>query len=98
MCRLRQTVVCETYWYDQRVLEELGRHGLRPLPHTTPGRLRDAVLDLYKYEIRRLRSELLAKRFRRQEYAGQVVALRRRYWLLSVPVERWVVREGRDKE
>ena len=42
------------------VLEELARHGLAPLPATTAAQLRDAVRDLYRYEIRRLRSELLA--------------------------------------
>ena len=54
------------YVYDQRVLDELARHGLNPLPSTSPDRLRDAVRDLYKYEIRRLRAEVLAKRIRKQ--------------------------------
>ena len=81
-----------TYVYDAHVLEELARHGLKPQPTTSPQRLRDAVRDLYKYEIRRLKSELLARRFRRQDYAGRVVELRRRYPLLSLPVEYWTVR------
>ncbi len=72
------------------VIEELARHGLRPLPTTTTGQLRDAVRDLYLYEIRRLRSELLAGRIRKPDYAGRVVDLRRRYPLLSLPVELWV--------
>jgi hypothetical protein len=80
------------YVYGPRVLEELARHGLKPQPTTSPQRLRDAVRDLYKYEIRRLKSELLAHRFRRQDYAGRVVELRRRYPLLSLPVEYWTVR------
>lgn len=80
------------YVYDPRVLEELARHGLKPQPTTSPQRLRDAVRDLYKCEIRRLKSELLAHRFRRQDYAGRVVELRRRYPLLSLPVEYWTVR------
>ncbi len=80
------------YVYGPRVLEELARHGLKPQPTTSPQRLRDAVRDLYKYEIRRLKSELLARRFRRQDYAGRVVELRRRYPLLSLPVEYWTVR------
>jgi hypothetical protein len=80
------------YVYGPRVLEELARHGLKPQPTTSPQRLRDAVRDLYKYEIRRLKSDLLAQRFRRQDYAGRVVELRRRYPLLSLPVEHWTVR------
>ena len=82
------------YVYHQQVLDELARHGLKPLPSTSPERLRDAVRDLYKYEIKRLRSELLAKRIRKQDYAGHVVELRKHYWLLSIPTELWVQRSG----
>jgi hypothetical protein len=74
------------------VLEELARHGLRPGPTTTPHQLRDAVRDLYRYEIRRLRSELLAGRIRKPDYANRVIELRGRYPLLSLPLEMWVER------
>ena len=74
-----------TFTYRAEVLEELARHGLRPLPTTGPQSLRDAVRDLYKYEIKRLRGELLAGRFHKNEYAGKVIALRQRYPLLSIP-------------
>ena len=70
-----------TYQYHVRVLEELARHGLKPAADTSPD----------KYEIRRLRSELLAGRIVRKNYASHVVALRKRYWLLSVPVQLWLV-------
>ena len=87
----------ETYTYYPRVLDELRRHGLDPLPTTPPDRLRDAISDLYRYEIRRLRSELLARRIRRQDYATHVVELRKRYLLLSIPTELWTVRgEGQE--
>jgi hypothetical protein len=72
------------------VLEELARHGLAPLPATTAAQLRDAVRDLYRYEIRRLRSELLAGHIVKRDYAGRVVALRQRYPLLSLPLPLWV--------
>lgn len=75
--------------YAPPVLDELARHGLRPLPSTPPQQLRDAVLDLYKYEIKRLRTELLARRIQKTDYAGHVIALRKRYPLLSVPLELW---------
>ena len=81
-----------TYVYHQQVLDELARHGLKPLPSTSPQQLRDAVRDLYKYEIKRLRSALLADRIRKQDYAGHVVELRKRYWLLSIPTQLWVVK------
>jgi hypothetical protein len=77
--------------YHPAVLDELARHGLRPGPHTSPGQLRDAVRDLYRYEIKRLRGELLAGRFPKPEYAGRVLELRNRYPLLSMPLERWTI-------
>ena len=81
------------YQYHANVLEELARHGLRPRPDTSPERLRDAVLVLYKYEIKRLRADLLANRFLRRDYAGHVVELRKRYLLLSIPVDLWLVND-----
>jgi hypothetical protein len=78
------------YQYHSNVLDELVRHGLKPRRDTPPGMLRDAVLDLYKYEIRRLRGELLAGRIRKPDYSGHIIELRKRYWLLSIPVEMWV--------
>lgn len=82
------------YVYHQQVLDELARHGLKPLPTTSPERLREVVRDLYKYEIRRLRGEVLARRIRKQDYAGHVVELRKRYWLLSIPTALWVDRNA----
>jgi hypothetical protein len=79
-----------TYTYRPEVLEELARHGLQPSVSSGPGQLRDAVRDLYKYEIKRLRAELLAGKFPKSEYATRVVALRERYPLLSIPVPLWL--------
>lgn len=81
----------DLYTYHPNILEELARHGLRPLPATSPERLRDAVRDLYLYEIRRLRAELLRGKIVRNKYADHVIQLRRKYPLLSVPMERWTV-------
>jgi hypothetical protein len=79
----------ETYAYHPAILAELARHGLRPLPATSPERLRDAVRDLYLYEIRRLRGELLKGNIIRNKYADHVIALRKKYPLLSLPMDRW---------
>jgi hypothetical protein len=84
--------VNETYAYHPEILEELARHGLMPRPSSPPAQLRDAVRDLYKYEIKRLRGELLAGRFLKSEYAGHIIELRKRYWVLSVPAHLWVER------
>jgi hypothetical protein len=77
------------YIYHQEILEALADHGLVPLVETPPQRLRDALRELYKYEIRRLRSRLLAGDIVKKDYAGHVVSLRKRYWLLSVPTQLW---------
>jgi hypothetical protein len=82
------------FHYHPQVLDELARHGLVPQPHTPPGALRDAVRDLYKYEIRRLRESLIRGGIEKRDYAARVVALRTRYPLLSIPVELWVVPPG----
>jgi hypothetical protein len=79
------------YTYKPEVLDELAVHGLRPGPHTPPQLLRDAVRDLYKYEIKVLRSRLLAGAFPKDEYAGRVIDLRRRYPLLSIPLQIWTL-------
>lgn len=80
-----------TYTYHPRVLDALAGHGLAPRPTTSPGQLRDALRELYKYEIRRLRDDRLAGRIPKAEYASHVVRLRERYPLLSLPMERWTV-------
>jgi hypothetical protein len=80
-----------TFVYHPEILEELARHGLHPLPSTSPEHLRDAVRDLYKYEIKRLRARHLAGDIARQDYAGHVIELRKRYWLLSIPTVRWTM-------
>lgn len=79
-----------TYRYHPHILEALSAHGLVPQAHTPPEFLRDAVRDLYLYEIRWLRQRLMTGAIRKQDYAGHVVALRKRYLLLSVPLPRWV--------
>ena len=77
------------YTYRQQILDELAGHGLIPRPNTPPQSLRDAVRDLYKYEIRRLRDRLIAGEIRKRDYAGHVVALRKRYRVLSIPMALW---------
>jgi hypothetical protein len=71
-------------------MEILAGHGLRPGPDTPPALVREALSDLYRYEIRRLKQRLLAGAFPKEEYIDRVIELRARYWLLSVPTGRWV--------
>ena len=77
------------YEYAPEALEVLAGHGLCPGPETPPALVREALSDLYRYEIRRLKRRLLAGEFPKDEYSGRVIGLRRQYWLLSIPVERW---------
>ena len=84
-----RTKVAETYRYHPEILEGLARHGIRPLPTSPPQQLRDAVRDLYKYELRRLREDLLAGRIRKADYARRVIELRSRYPVLSIPLQLW---------
>ncbi|MGQ0734542.1 MAG: hypothetical protein ACT4QD_12915 [Acidobacteriota bacterium] len=75
--------------YKPDVLAELSRHGLRPQPGTPPQRLREQINDLYRIEIRRLRDRCRAGEFPPRELPAHVVELRKRYVLLSIPVELW---------
>ena len=80
-----------TYRYRPEVLEALARHGLAPRADTSPQCLRDAINDLYRFEIRRLRGRLLAGAFPKSEYIGKVLELRGKYLLLSMPMNEWTL-------
>lgn len=71
------------------ILEALAAHGLRPNPGTPSVLLREQINDLYRIEIRKLRDRCRAGEFPMTELAPRVVELRKRYVLLSIPIERW---------
>jgi hypothetical protein len=71
-------------------MTELERHGLRPDSDTTPEQLREQIHDRYLVEIRQLRDRCRAGEFPRQELKARVIELRKRYALLSVPVDKWI--------
>jgi hypothetical protein len=77
--------------YRPDVLDALAVHGLVPRPDTPPRLLRDAVNDLYRHEIRRLRDRCRAGDFPVSALAARVLELRRRYRLLSTPLTLWTV-------
>lgn len=76
--------------YRPEVLDELGRHGLAPAAGTAPPRLREQINDLYRFEIRKLRDRCRSGEIPVRELPAHVVALRKRYLLLSIPLESWV--------
>jgi hypothetical protein len=51
--------------------------------------VRAAVDDLYKYELRRLRDRHRAGEVARASFAGEVVSLRKKYWILTLPAGAW---------
>ncbi len=65
------------------------RFGLAPRSGTPPRFVRDHLSLLYRYEIRRLRGQLLAGAFPKGDYIGRVIALRKKYWPLSLTPEQW---------
>ena len=71
------------------VLEELARHGLTPRADTPLALLREQINDLYRVEIRALRDQCRAGAFPTTELAPRVVELRKRYLLLSIPIDQW---------
>jgi hypothetical protein len=77
------------YRYRPGVLQELLKHGVRPLSSTPPAAVRAFVNDLYRYELRQLRDRLLRGEIEKPDYAGHVIGLRERYALLSLPVRTW---------
>ena len=77
------------FHYDRQVLEELSRHGVQPTAATPPPLVHEFVNDLYRFELRRLKQRQVRGEIEKQDYSSHVVALRKRYILVSVPVRRW---------
>ena len=73
------------------VLAALAEHGLAPRADTPVALLRAQINDLYRHEIRRLRDQCRAGAFPVRELAPRVIELRKRYLLLSIPIEHWSV-------
>lgn len=75
--------------YPSEFIDALAGLGLAPTAATSPGLVRDAVNDLYRFELRAARDRLLARQVAKADYLDVVVALRRKYWLLSLPLPAW---------
>ena len=86
------------YRYRPEVIEALARHGLMPSASTPPQFLRDAINDLYRFEIRRLRDDLLRGAVAKAEYVPRVIELRGKYLLLSMPMDEWTLADQRGAE
>jgi hypothetical protein len=78
------------YRYRPEVLEQLLRHGVRPTDDTPPELVHEFVNDLYRYELRRLRTALVSGAIPKAGYYDRVVELRRTYPLVSIQPHLWV--------
>ena len=79
-----------TYRYRQDVLDQLWSHGVQPRATTAPELVHEFVSDLYRHELRRLRDRLVRRQIPREGYRDRVVALRRKYPLISFKPFEWL--------
>ena len=77
--------------YRPEILAQLLVHGVRPAAATRPVLVFDYLNDLYRYELRRLKAARVRGGIAAADYAPRVVALRRQYPLVSLPVQLWTV-------
>ena len=84
-----------TYRYRSDVIDQLWQHGIHPRTVTPPELVHEFVSDLYRYELRRLRDQLVRGEIPKAGYYDRVVALRRRYPLVSLKPSEWLVGEER---
>jgi hypothetical protein len=75
--------------YPPELLDALGGLGLRPTPATPPAAVREALNDLYRYELRGLRDRHKAGEVSKAAFVAQVIVLRKKYWPLSLQVPAW---------
>ena len=78
-----------SWTYPPELLAALATIGFAPTDRTPPALARDAVDDLYKYELRRLRDRLRGGDVERSNYLAHVIALRKKYWVLTLPLPAW---------
>jgi hypothetical protein len=78
------------YRYRPEVLEQLAVHGVRPTASTPPELVREFLNDVYRYELRQLRDRLIRREIAKPDYHAHVIAVRRRYPLLSLKRWEWV--------
>jgi hypothetical protein len=79
----------DCWTYPPEFLETLARLGLAPRADTPPTVVRRAVDELYKHELKQLRDRYLRGETARSDLAGQVIGLRKKYWLLTLSDQAW---------
>jgi len=82
-------MTASTWTYPDELRDTLLNFGLAPTAATPPSVVRDAMNDLYRYELRRMRDRLRAGVIEKAAYLDFVIALRRHYWPLTLPLPAW---------
>jgi hypothetical protein len=77
-----------TWTYPPEFLRTLEAVGIRPTARAAPALVRDAFNDMYRMELRRLRDRRRAGEVM-ADYLQRVVALRKKYWMLTLPLGAW---------
>ncbi len=79
------------YLYRPDIIAQLLVHGVRPRQTTPPAIVREFIADLYRHELRRLSARVRRRELPHQELAANVIELRRRYPLVSIPIQEWTL-------
>jgi len=72
------------YRYKPDVLSQLASYGVFPKAHTRPELVHEFIRDLYRFELRLLRDRLVRREIPKVGYYDRVVAMRRKYPLVSL--------------
>jgi len=75
--------------YPPELIAALAAHGLAPTSETPPVFVRDAVNDLYRYELREARDRHKRGQIAKPDYLDVVIALRKKYWVLTLSAVAW---------
>jgi hypothetical protein len=78
-----------TWAYPAELLDALAGLGLAPRPDSPPVLVREALNEMYRYELRRLRDRYLAKELDKPSLHERVIALRKKYWPLTLQRGAW---------
>jgi len=78
-----------TYSYPPELVEGLALIGVPCSPDVPPAATREAADDLYKGELRALRARLIAGEFERPRYVQLIIELRKKFWVLTLPLAAW---------
>jgi len=75
--------------YPEELRAALEPLGLSPTSATPPAVVRDALNDLYRYELRRMRDRHRGGLIDKPAYLDLVIATRKRYWPLTLSLAAW---------